>query len=53
LGKVSFGDQKIGQNAEAAISSIKTAKPASLKGAYIKSAYLTTTMGPSVRVDIA
>jgi ribosomal protein L1 len=53
IGKVSFGQAKISQNAEAAISSIKGAKPASLKGIYIKSAYLTTTMGPSVKVDIA
>jgi ribosomal protein L1 len=53
IGKVSFGQAKISQNAEAAISSIKGAKPASLKGIYIKSVYLTTTMGPSVKVDIA
>jgi ribosomal protein L1 len=53
IGKVSFGQAKISQNAEAAISSIKGAKPASLKGIYIKSVYLTTTMGPSVKVDVA
>jgi large subunit ribosomal protein L1 len=53
IGKVSFGAQKISQNAQAAIASIKAAKPASLKGIYIKSAYLTTTMGPSVKVDIS
>lgn len=53
IGKVSFGSQKIGQNAQAAIVSIKNAKPASLKGIYIKSAYLTTTMGPSVKVEIS
>jgi large subunit ribosomal protein L1 len=53
IGKVSFGSDKIAENANAAITSIKNAKPASLKNVYIKSAHLTTTMGPSVKVDIS
>jgi large subunit ribosomal protein L1 len=52
IGKVSFGASKIADNADAALASIKSAKPASLKGVYIKSAYLTTTMGPSVKVEL-
>lgn len=52
IGKVSFGQAKLGQNAEAVLVSIRAAKPASLKGIYIKSLHLSTTMGPSVRVDI-
>ncbi|HSW78755.1 MAG TPA: 50S ribosomal protein L1 [Candidatus Babeliales bacterium] len=51
IGKVSFGGQKLNDNAEAVFSSIRAAKPTSLKGIYIKSVYLTTTMGPSVKVE--
>ena len=51
LGKVSFGDAKLLENAEAFFNSLKNQKPASLKGQYVKSIYLTTTMGPSVPVE--
>lgn len=50
IGKVSFGADKVAQNAKAVLASIKAAKPASLKGTYVTSIYLTTTMGPSVKV---
>lgn len=53
IGKVSFGVDPLKQNAAAIIASIKAAKPSSTKGNYIKSAYLTTTMGPSVKIDIS
>lgn len=53
VGKVSFGADKLTQNARALLNSLKSNKPASLKGAYVKSVYLTTTMGPSVKVDTA
>ncbi len=52
IGKVSFGSQKLNQNADAVLASIRAAKPASLKDIYIKSAYITTTMGPSIRVSL-
>jgi large subunit ribosomal protein L1 len=52
VGKVSFGNEKLLNNANAVISSIKSAKPASLKSIYIKSAYISTTMGPSIKTDI-
>lgn len=52
IGKVSFGELKLGQNANAVLTSIRAAKPASLKDVYIKSAYITTTMGPSIRVSL-
>jgi large subunit ribosomal protein L1 len=52
IGKVSFGGQKLQDNANAAIASIKAAKPASLKAPYVKSAYITTSMGPSIKVEI-
>ncbi|MBQ3352436.1 50S ribosomal protein L1 [Candidatus Saccharibacteria bacterium] len=51
LGKVSFGEAKLLANAETFFNSLKNQKPASLKGQYVKSIYLTTTMGPSVPVE--
>lgn len=50
IGKVSFGTDKLLQNAQAIAGSIKTNKPGSLKGNYILSVYITTSMGPSIQV---
>ncbi|HYF96462.1 MAG TPA: 50S ribosomal protein L1, partial [Patescibacteria group bacterium] len=52
-GKVSFGGKKLKENADALIASIKQNKPASVKSAYIRSVYATTSMGPSVPVEIS
>lgn len=52
IGKVSFGADKLEQNAKAFIDSLKAQKPASLKGNYVKSTTVTTTMGPGIKVDI-
>lgn len=51
LGKVSFGEDKLLQNANAFFDSLKSQKPASLKGQYVKSVYLTTSQGPSIAVE--
>ncbi len=51
LGKVSFGTDKLLENAEAFFDSLKSQKPASLKGSYVKSVFITTTMGPSIMVE--
>ena len=51
LGKVSFGADKLLENANAFFDSLKAQKPASLKGSYVKSVYLTTTMGPSIEIE--
>lgn len=51
LGKCSFGTDKLLQNAEAFFDSLKSQKPASLKGTYVKSVYITTTMGPSIQIE--
>src|SRR5215469_6471123 len=51
IGKISFGDQKLAENAHALLASILRAKPASAKGNYIKSVAVSSTMGPGVRVD--
>jgi large subunit ribosomal protein L1 len=53
IGKVSFGDEKLSQNAHALLDAIVRSKPASAKGNYIKSVALASTMGPGVRVDPA
>lgn len=52
VGKVSFGTEKLLENISAVISSIKSAKPASVKSGYIKSSYLTTSMGPSIKLSL-
>ncbi|HUA13376.1 MAG TPA: 50S ribosomal protein L1 [Candidatus Sulfotelmatobacter sp.] len=53
IGKVSFSEADLSSNIDAVLTSIKSNKPASVKGAYIKSVYLTSTMGPSIKIDIA
>ena len=52
LGKVSWEDNKIKENIEVLIEAIKKAKPAALKGMYIKSVHLTSTMGPGVKLSV-
>ena len=52
VGKASFGKDKLAQNAEAVMASVRAAKPASLKGIYLKSAYVSSTMGPSIKVVV-
>jgi large subunit ribosomal protein L1 len=51
IGKLSFGEQKLNENAHALLASILRAKPASAKGNYIRSVAVSSTMGPGVRVD--
>ncbi|HSX30082.1 MAG TPA: 50S ribosomal protein L1 [Candidatus Saccharimonadales bacterium] len=53
IGKVSFGAKKLEDNARAVFASVKGAKPASIKGTYVKAIHLATTMGPSITVDIS
>lgn len=50
VGKVSFGSEKLLQNAHAIVNSIKTNKPTGLKNNYVRSIYVTTSMGPSISV---
>ncbi len=51
IGKVSFGAEKLVENYQTIIDAIIKAKPAVAKGQYVKSVYLTTTMGPSVYIN--
>ena len=52
VGKVSFTAEDLKTNLQEVIAVITRAKPASSKGEYIKSVHLSSTMGPSVSVDI-
>jgi large subunit ribosomal protein L1 len=53
IGKVSFDNQKLLDNAKAVVDSIVKAKPATSKGKYLKKIYVSSTMGPGVTIDIA
>lgn len=52
IGKVSFEDEKLVDNFNAIFQTIAKARPAAVKGAYIKNLVISTTMGPSIRVVI-
>jgi large subunit ribosomal protein L1 len=51
VGKVSFGAEKLEQNARAFFDSLQAQKPSSLKNAYVKSTSISTTMGPGIKVE--
>jgi large subunit ribosomal protein L1 len=53
IGKKSFEAANLKQNFDALYDAIQKAKPSSIKGIYIKSVYLSPTMGPSVKVAIS
>ena len=52
IGKVSFEEGKLNENFEALMEAIKKAKPSSLKGQYLRSVTLSSTMGPGVKVNV-
>ncbi|HOJ62461.1 MAG TPA: 50S ribosomal protein L1 [bacterium] len=51
VGKASFTDYQLLGNIQTVIAALLRAKPATAKGTYMKSVYLSTTMGPSIRLD--
>ena len=51
VGKVSFGADKLADNAKAFFESLQSQKPSSIKGGYVKSITISTTMGPGVKVE--
>ncbi len=53
LGKVSFTEEALQENFKALMDAIMKAKPSAVKGAYLKSITLTSTMGPGVKVNTA
>lgn len=52
VGKVSFTAEQIMENLNTFVDALKRAKPASSKGVYIKSATITSTMGPGIRISL-
>ncbi|MCD1261939.1 50S ribosomal protein L1 [Paenibacillus athensensis] len=52
LGKVSFDADKLAENFKALVDALLRAKPAAAKGVYLKSVAISSTMGPSVRVNL-
>jgi large subunit ribosomal protein L1 len=52
VGRASFEENKLCENIKAVLAAIIRAKPQSSKDVYLQSVFLTTTMGPSVRVEI-
>lgn len=52
VGKVSFSVAQIFDNAHAVVDAVLKARPASLKGTYVRSCTLSSTMSPPVRVDL-
>ena len=53
VGKASFTEEQLADNFQALMNAIVKAKPSTVKGAYLKSITLTTTMGPGVKVSTA
>jgi len=51
VGKLSFGVEKLAENAKALIDAVQKAKPAAAKGKYVKAIHMTSTMGPSVAIN--
>ena len=51
VGKLSFDDQKLLENTQTLLQAVMRAKPSSAKGKYVKSVYVSSTMGPGVSVD--
>ena len=52
IGNVSFDESKLLENLNEVIAEVNKAKPASSKGEFIKSMHISSTMGPSVQIDI-
>ncbi len=53
VGKASFTEEQLADNFQSLIDAILKARPAALKGQFIRSATLTTTMGPGIRLNVA
>ena len=51
MGKASFGPEKLAENMKTLMDAINKAKPATAKGIYVRSLYISATMGPAVKVN--
>ncbi len=52
IGKLSFEEKKLEENYKAFIDAVQKAKPAGLKGKYMVSASICSTMGPGVKINL-
>ncbi len=52
VGKASFEEQQLADNLIAVIDAVEKAKPSGVKGQYVKSATITATMGPGIKLDL-
>jgi len=52
IGKASFDPANLSANFQALIAAVEAAKPSSAKGVYVKSAFLSSTMGPSIPLSL-
>lgn len=52
VGKVGFGEKEIAENIKTFIDAVNKAKPAGVKGAYIKKISISATMGPGIKLDL-
>ncbi len=53
LGKLSFAVDDLGKNVSSFINAVVKAKPAGAKGSFVKKVYLSSTMGPSLKIDLS
>jgi large subunit ribosomal protein L1 len=53
VGKASFSEEALQENVQTLLDTLVKARPSTLKGAFMKSAVLTTTMGPGVKLNTA
>lgn len=51
LGKLNFENEKLAENVRAFLNTINKMKPSSAKGQYVKSLFLTSTMGPGIKIS--
>ena len=52
VGKISFDTKKLESNIQAFLDSVKKLKPTSSKGIYLQTCYLSSTMGPGIKIEI-
>ena len=52
IGKASFDEEQLMENYRAALDEVNRLKPSASKGRYIKKGVVTTTMGPSIPLDV-
>ncbi len=53
IGKASFGEDALAENAKAFISAVQKSKPSGAKGTFIKKIAVSSSMGPGIKVDVA